>query len=125
MREKAPKEGGSSGHEKFAEESSLVLEIDTIDPAHTTREEMDDVGYQGTGYPRQGCNTPSTPGPMILTPGSSLESYIVPIDQHEPFVRTLSSLITPEKTSWSITHPKLLQAKHAILGGSYEIGFRK
>jgi hypothetical protein len=31
------------------------------------------------------------PGPAILTPGSSLGSYIVPTDQHKSFVRTLSS----------------------------------
>jgi hypothetical protein len=33
------------------------------------------------------------PGPAVLTPVSSLGSYIVPTDQHEPFVRTLSSLM--------------------------------
>jgi hypothetical protein len=33
------------------------------------------------------------PGPMVLTPGSYLGSYIVPTDQHESFVRTLSSLM--------------------------------
>jgi hypothetical protein len=32
------------------------------------------------------------PGPVVLTPGSSLGSYIVPTDQHKSFVRTLSSL---------------------------------
>jgi hypothetical protein len=53
------------------------------------------------------------PGPTILTPGSSLGSYIVPTDQHKSFVRTLSSLMRTEKTSRSVTHPKLLQAKHA------------
>jgi hypothetical protein len=38
------------------------------------------------------------PGPTVLTPGSSLGSYIVPTDQHESFVRTLSSLMrTREK----------------------------
>jgi hypothetical protein len=31
-------------------------------------------------------------GPVVLTPDSSLGSYIVPTDQHETFVRTLSSL---------------------------------
>jgi hypothetical protein len=40
----------------------------------------------------------SIPGPAELTPGSSLGSYIVPTDQHESFVRTLSSLMrTREK----------------------------
>jgi hypothetical protein len=33
------------------------------------------------------------PGPAVLTPGSSLGSYIVLTDQHEYFVRTLSSLM--------------------------------
>jgi hypothetical protein len=32
-------------------------------------------------------------GPAVLTPDSSLWSYIVPRDQHESFVRTLSSLM--------------------------------
>jgi hypothetical protein len=32
-------------------------------------------------------------GPTILTPGSSLGSYIVPTDQHGSFVQTLSSLM--------------------------------
>jgi hypothetical protein len=39
-------------------------------------------------------------GSAVLTPGSSLGSYIVPINQHE-------------KTSRSVIHPKLLQSKHA------------
>jgi hypothetical protein len=33
------------------------------------------------------------PGLAVLTPGSSLGSYIVPTDQHESFVRTLSSVM--------------------------------
>jgi hypothetical protein len=33
------------------------------------------------------------PRPAVLTPGSSLGSYIVPTDQHESFVRTLTSLM--------------------------------
>jgi hypothetical protein len=39
------------------------------------------------------CDTPSTPGQVILTPGSPLESKTVPIDQHASCVRTLSSLM--------------------------------
>jgi hypothetical protein len=39
------------------------------------------------------CNTPPNPRPAVLTPGSSLGSYIVPTDQHKSFVRTLSSLM--------------------------------
>ena len=33
------------------------------------------------------------PGPTVLTPASSLASYIIPTDQHESFMRTLSSLM--------------------------------
>jgi hypothetical protein len=44
------------------------------------------------------CNTPSNPWTAVLTPGSSLGSYIVPTDQHGSFVPTLSSLMrTREK----------------------------
>jgi hypothetical protein len=39
------------------------------------------------------CNTLSTLGQAVLTPGSSLGLYIVPTDQQESFVRTLSSLM--------------------------------
>jgi hypothetical protein len=53
------------------------------------------------------------PGPVVLTPGSSLGSYIVPTDQHGSFVRTLSSLMRVWENFRSVTHPKLLQAKHA------------
>jgi hypothetical protein len=53
------------------------------------------------------------PGPVVLTPSNSLGSYIVPTDQHGSFVRTLSTLMRTEKSSRSVTHPKLLQAKHA------------
>jgi hypothetical protein len=56
---------------------------------------------------------PSTPGPVVLTPDSSLGSCIVPTDQHRSFVRTLSSLMRTQKTSRSVTHPKLLQDKQA------------
>jgi hypothetical protein len=38
------------------------------------------------------CTCP-IPGPTVFTPSSSLESYIVPTDQHESFVRHLSSLM--------------------------------
>jgi hypothetical protein len=36
-------------------------------------------------------------GPAVLTPVSSLGSYIVPTDQHESFVRTLSSLMRTQE----------------------------
>jgi hypothetical protein len=44
------------------------------------------------------------PGPVVLTPGSSLGSYIVPTDQHEYFVHTLSSLMRTQE-NFSIDHP--------------------
>jgi hypothetical protein len=49
--------------------------------------------------------TPRTiPRSAILTPVSSLESYIVPIDQHESFVRTLSSLMRTRE-NFPVGHP--------------------
>jgi hypothetical protein len=44
------------------------------------------------------------PRPTVHTPGSSLGSYIVPIDQHESFVRTLSSLIRTRE-NFPVGHP--------------------
>jgi hypothetical protein len=54
------------------------------------------------------------PGPSILTPGSSLGSYIVPTDQHWSFVHTLSSLMrTREK--FSVGHPSQIAPSQAHL----------
>jgi hypothetical protein len=71
--------------------------------------------FQSTDYSDSGANvTPRPiPGPTVLTPGSSLGSYIIPTYQHKSFVRTLSSLMRTRENSQSVTHPKLLQAKHA------------
>jgi hypothetical protein len=44
------------------------------------------------------------PGPAVLTPASSLASYIVPTDQHESFVHTLSSLMRTRE-NFSVGHP--------------------
>jgi hypothetical protein len=60
------------------------------------------------------CNTPSNPEPVVLTPDSSLGSYIVPIDQHEPFVRTLSSLM-PTRENFPIGHPSQIAPSQARL----------
>jgi hypothetical protein len=60
------------------------------------------------------CNTPSTPRLAVLTPGSSLGSYIVPTDQHESFVRTLSSLMR----AWEnipVGHPSQISPSQAHL----------
>jgi hypothetical protein len=46
----------------------------------------------------------SIPRPAILTPGSSLGSYIVPTDQHKSFVRTLS-LLMRTRENFSVGHP--------------------
>jgi hypothetical protein len=58
------------------------------------------------------CMMTPIPGPVVLTTGSSLRSYIVPTDQHKYFVHILSSLMCTRENSRSVTHPKLLQAKH-------------
>jgi hypothetical protein len=64
---------------------------------------------------RSGTVTPRPiPGPAVLTPGSSLGSYIVPIDQHKSFLRTLSSLMcTREK--FPIGHPSQIAPSQARL----------
>ena len=54
------------------------------------------------------------PGPAILTPGSSLGSYIVPIDQHESFVRTLSSFMRTQE-NFSVDHPSQIAPSQARL----------
>jgi hypothetical protein len=54
------------------------------------------------------------PGPTVLTPDSSLGSYIVPTDQHESFVHTLSSLMhTREKIL--VGHPSQIAPSQARL----------
>jgi hypothetical protein len=44
------------------------------------------------------------PGPSVLTPGSSLGSYIVLTDQHGSFVRTLFSLMHTRE-NFPVGHP--------------------
>src|SRR5688572_23559783 len=54
------------------------------------------------------------PRPAVLTPGSSLGSYIVPTDQHESFVRTLSSLMRTRE-NFSVGHPSQIAPSQARL----------
>jgi hypothetical protein len=54
------------------------------------------------------------PGPAVLTPGSSLASYIVPTDQHESFVRTLSSLMRTLE-NFLVGHPSQIAPSQAHL----------
>jgi hypothetical protein len=62
-----------------------------------------------------GCVTPRPiPRPMVLTPSSSLRSYIVPTDQHESFVRTLSSLMRTRE-NFPIGHPSQIALSQACL----------
>jgi hypothetical protein len=73
----------------------------STDPRHTTgshggRSATDPYGADVTPRP--------IPGPMVLTPGSSLGSYIAPTDQHKSFVRTLSSLMRTQE-NFSVGHP--------------------
>jgi hypothetical protein len=59
--------------------------------------------------------TPRTiPGPAVLTPGSSIGSYIVPIDQHESFVHTLSSLMRTRE-NFPVGHPSQIAPSQAHL----------
>jgi hypothetical protein len=54
------------------------------------------------------------PRQVVLTAGSSLGSYIVPTDQHESFVRTLSSLMRTQK-NFSVGHPSQIAPSQARL----------
>jgi hypothetical protein len=54
------------------------------------------------------------PIPAVLTPGSSLGSYIVPTDQHESFVRTLSSLMHTRE-NFLVGHPSQIDPSQAHL----------
>ena len=54
------------------------------------------------------------PGPAVLTPDSSLGSYIVPTDQHESFVRTLSSLMRTRE-NFPVGHPSQIAPSQARL----------
>jgi hypothetical protein len=60
------------------------------------------------------CNTPSNLGPKVLTPSNSLGSYIVPIDQHESFVHTLSSLMRTRENI-PVGHPFQIAPSQAHL----------
>jgi hypothetical protein len=54
------------------------------------------------------------PEPAVLTPGSSLRSYIVPTYQQESFVRTWSSLVrNPE--NFPVGHPSQIALRQARL----------
>jgi hypothetical protein len=54
------------------------------------------------------------PGTAVLTPSSSLGSYIVPTDQHESFVRTLSSLMRTRE-NFPVGHPSQIASSQANL----------
>jgi hypothetical protein len=54
------------------------------------------------------------PGPTVLTSDSSLGSYIVLTDQHESFVRTLSSLMRTRE-NFSVGHPSQIAPSQARL----------
>jgi hypothetical protein len=59
-----------------------------------------------------------TPRPIsglaVPTPGSSLGSYVVPTDQHESFVRTLSSLMRTRE-NFPVGHPSQIATSQARL----------
>jgi hypothetical protein len=53
-------------------------------------------------------------GSAVLTPGSSLASYIVPTDQHGSFVCTLSSRMRTQE-NFPISHPSQIAPSQARL----------
>jgi hypothetical protein len=80
----------------------------------------DGRGWRGAGRGWQGTTlwmgvTPRPiPGPTVLTPGSSLGSYIVPTNQHRSFVHTLSSLMRTRE-DFPVGHPSQIAPSQARL----------
>jgi hypothetical protein len=67
------------------------------------------------GERRYLCVTPRPiPRPAVLTPGSSLGSYIIPTDQHGSFVHTLSSLMRTRE-NFPVGHPSQIAPSQARL----------
>jgi hypothetical protein len=66
--------------------------------------------------PPRGISVTPRPIPRlaVLTPDSSLGSYIVPTDQHESFVRTLSSLMRTRQ-NFPIGHPSQIAPSQSRL----------
>jgi hypothetical protein len=63
----------------------------------------------------QPCVTPRPiHEPAVLTPGSSLGSYIAPTDQHGTFLHTLSSLMRTRE-NFSVGHPSQIAPSQARL----------
>jgi hypothetical protein len=70
---------------------------------------------KGNNAPKDSGVTPRPiPGPAVLTPGSSLGSYIVLTDEHESFVRTLSSLMHTRE-NFPVGHPSQIAPSQARL----------
>jgi hypothetical protein len=88
-------------------------------PAPPRRPERNDQSYEpyraNGNAPHSSNVTPRPiPGPTVLTPGSSLGSYIVPTDQYVSFVRTLSSLMRTRE-NFPVGHPSQIAPSQARL----------
>jgi hypothetical protein len=90
--------GGRTQIDKFCPSARVMLGV------FFSAEGPQDINHRQSGiedflFPcrsslrRRSVTPRPNPGPAVLTPGSSLGSYIVPTDQHESFVCTLSSLM--------------------------------
>jgi hypothetical protein len=70
-------------------------------------------GFEYYGY-RSIVTPRPIPRPAVLTPVSSLGSYIFPTDQHGSFVHTLSSLMRTRE-NFSVGHPSQIAPSQARL----------
>jgi hypothetical protein len=70
-------------------------------------------GISGSGIPGSGFGL-RVFCPALLTTGSTLGSYIVPTDQHEPFMRTLSPLMCTSE-NFPVGHPSKIAPSQARL----------
>jgi hypothetical protein len=99
--------------------SSYAMPCDHSGPTYAMRQIPEPPNPHTPVKPRGSALIPLvTPrpilGPAVLTPGSYLESYIVPTDQHESFVRTLSSLMRTRE-NFSVSHPSQIAPSQARL----------
>jgi hypothetical protein len=99
--------------------SSYAMPCDHSEPTCTMRHIPEPPSPHTLMKPRGSALIPLVtprpiPRPVVLTPDSSLGSYIVPIDQQESFVRTLSSLMRTRE-NFPVDHPSQIALSQACL----------
>jgi hypothetical protein len=99
--------------------SSYAMPYDHFGPTYAMRHIPEPPSPHTPVKPRGSAPIPLVtprpiPGPAVLTPGSSLGSYMVPTDQHKSFVHTLSSLMRTRE-NFPFGHPSQIAPSQARL----------